>query len=375
MTEPTSPLKVNVRALGDSDDEGETVDSASQEESPSQPQDPQDLIQAHFDNISTASSFQEHATGCFCRQDRGETNVAREDPDANTKTGREEDGDVPKPAKSETTLVHSKGKEVARGRPTPHPSQCLPSLHALEAAKMIDLALNRPRSAIPYSGVPPSFVNHPRTFALDLLNCPRCTKAKAAKMTAAAWSDDAAVSPAPVPNPGVRPDFINPSARLPPLHNRPSLLAQYRRRIEFQKEKQAAAVVAGESSKSPRGSDEKPPEFETETASSTDSMLNIMDSENTSQQQPLLAVAGPHSGPSVHFDDNVQVHEAARSSESSSQQPLLVAAAGPHSGRPSVHFDESVQFHEGVRRARRRVKGRWTRFKIWAKREWRVKWK
>lgn len=185
MTEPSSLPRVTVRALEDSDDEGETVDSAVPEESPSQPQSPQDLIQAHFDNISTAPSFQEHATGCFCRQYRGETNVAREDPDANTKPGGQEDGDDPTPAKPETALVRSKGKEFVRGRPTPHPSQCEPSPHALEAAKRIDVALDRPRHAIPYSGVPPSFVTYPRTSVQDLLNCPRCTKAKAAKMTAA----------------------------------------------------------------------------------------------------------------------------------------------------------------------------------------------
>lgn len=173
----------------------------------------------------------------------------------------------------------------------------------------------------------------------------------------------------------MRQDFINPYVRLPPLHNRPSILAQYRRRVELQKAKAAAAVVLGESSNSLRGSsDEKAPMFQIGPASSTDSLLNITNSENSSQQ-PLLAAPGPpHSGPSVHFDDNVQVHEAeaARSSESSSQQPLL----GPHSGGPSVHFDETVQVHhEGVRRARRRVKGRWTRLKVWARREWRVKWK
>lgn len=340
MTEPSSPPRVIVRTLEDSDDEGEPVDLASQEESPSRPQNPQDLIQAHFDNISTEFGSKERETGCFCRQDRGETSTARADTNANTKAGRKDEGDGPKPAKSETTLVHSKdfkGKEVVRRRPTPHPSQCEPSPHALEAAKMIDVTLDRPRSSIPYSGVPPRFVNYPRTSVLDLLNCPRCTKAKAAKMTVAA------VSPAaPVPNPGVRPDFINPYARLPPLHNRPSILAEYRRRIEFQKAKAAAAVVVGESSKSARdSSDEKAP--------------------------------GPRRpGPSVHFDDNVRVHEAepARSSESSSQQPLL----GPRSG-PSVHFNETVQVREGVRRARRRVKRRWTTFKIWARREWRAKWK
>lgn len=369
MTEPSSPPRVIVRALDDSDDEGETVDSTSQEESPSRPQSPHDLIQAHFDSISTASSFQEHATGCFCRQDRGETNTARADTNANTKAGREDDGDVSNPAKSETTLVHSKdfkGKEVVRRLRTPYPSQCEPSPHALEAAKMIDVTLDRPRSSIPYSGVPHSFVNYPRTSVLDLLNCPRCTKAKAAKMTVATVSP----ATAPVPNPGVRPDFINPYARLPPLHNRPSILAEYRRRIEFQKAKAAAAVVVGESSKSARGSsDEKAPMFQIGAASSTDSMLNTPNSQNSSQQ-PLLAT-GP-SGRSVHFDDNVRVHEAepARSSESSSQQPLL----GPRSG-PSVRFNETVQVREGVRRARRRVKRRWTTFKIWARREWRAKWK
>lgn len=368
MTEPSSPPRVIVRALEDSDDERETVDSASQVESPTRSQSPQDLIQAHFDSISTEFGSKERETGCFCRQDRGETSIARADTNANTKASREDDGDVPEPAKSETTLVHSKdfkGKEVVRRLRTPYPSQCEPSPHALEAAKMIDVTLDRPRSSIPYSGVPPRFVNFPGTSVLDLLNCPRCTKAKAAKMTAAA------VSPAaPVPNPGVRPDFINPYARLPPLHNRPSILAQYRRRIEFQKAKAAAAVVVGESSKSPHGSnDEKAAMFQMGPASSTDLMLNTPNSEDSSHQ-PLLATRP--SRPSVRFDDNVRVHEAepARSSESSSQQPLL----GPRSG-PSVHFGENVQVREGVRRARRRVKRRWTTFKIWARREWRAKWK
>jgi len=345
MRQPSSPPKVTVRALEDSDDEGETADSALPEGSLSRPQRPQELIQAHFDNISTTSSSQVRATGCSYQQDLGETNAARADTSANNKPGPGKDAgngactcstesivpehddpeehNDPEPSTSEGTPVRSKGKEVVRERPASNMSQYLPSLHALAAVKMIDVALNLPRSGIPYSGVPPGFVNRWQPTP-DIINEPSVAKAK---MAAQAATATACAVGSVVPNPGVRPDFINPNAR------RPSILANYRRRAELRKEKDAAAAGAakstGESSKSTKspGGSEENPKHKVETASSA-SISSIPDSGNP--QEPLLA--GP-SGPSVHFDD-------------------------------------SVQSHEGMRGARRRVKGRWQRIKNWVKREW-----
>jgi hypothetical protein len=306
MRPPSSPPKVTVQALEDSDDEGETAGSTLPEGSPSRPQGPQELIQAHFDNISTASDTQVRATGRSCQQGRGEPNAARADTNANTEPAREEgagdytctcstkrivpehhdpeehdnseehdnpeeNGD-PEPATPEGALVRSKGKEVVRQWPASKISQCLPSPHALAAGKMID----------------------------------------------------------PNPNPGVRPDFINPYAR------RPSALANYRHRAELRKAKEAAAAAAssaGEGSKStnsPRGREEKPKD-EAETASSA-SVSRNPDSGNP--QHPVLG--GPPSGPSVHFNDN-------------------------------------AQSHEGMGGARRRIKGRWQKIKNWVKREWGVR--
>ncbi|KAK0754792.1 hypothetical protein B0T18DRAFT_45416 [Schizothecium vesticola] len=361
MRPPSSPPKVAVRALEDSDGEGETADSALPEGSSPPPQRPQELIQAHFDNISTASDTQVRATGCSFQRDRGETNAARADTNANTELGRDEgagdytctcstkrivpeyddpeehddleehdnpeEHDDPELAKSEGALVRSKGKEVARERPASNISQCLPSPHTLAAGKMIDVALNRPRSGIPYSGVPPGFVNR-RQSTLDIIRGPLVAKAKTAAQ--AATTTACAVSPV-VPNPGVRPDFINPHAR------RPSILANYRRRAELQKEKDAAAAAGAakptgegsKSTKSPGGSEEKPKD-EAETASAASLSRN------------------PDSG--------------------NPQQPLLDGPPGP-----SAHFDDNLQFHEDRRGARRRVKDRWQRIKNWVRREWGVR--